>query len=188
MDSEKRWVVEKINRLAPQAEVYKETIESWINKQDDASITALVELFDDAKFAREYVPYFEAFHFSYLLAQITKGEIKKNLEKRFIRNGHCIAELELIIRKIRFAVWRLEFLDVSAAGKELYELCSEYEISSETLHQIISMNAMFPKKAYLSVAGVFLENGKTEVAKRVVECALETYPGDADFEGLKKLL
>ena len=71
MDSEKRWVVEKINRLAPQAEVYKETIESWISKQDDASITALVALFDDAKFAREYVPCFEAFHFSYLLAQIT---------------------------------------------------------------------------------------------------------------------
>lgn len=188
MDSEKRWVVEKVKQLAPQAEKYKEKIETWINRQDEESISQLLALFEDSSFVKEYVPYFEAFHFAYIVVQITKGEKIKTSEIRFIQNGRSLSELEMIIRKIRFLLWRMEFLDVKSTGYELQELCSEYVISTEAIHQMISMNAIFPKKSYLAVTGAFLENGRVDAAKEMLSCALESYPGDADFESLSKLL
>lgn len=188
MDSEKRWVVEKIKQLTPRAEEYKAKIESWLSVQDDASIKALLDMFDDAEFVKAYVPYFEAFHFAYIVVQITKGEWMKTSEACFIRNGRSLADLEHIIRKLRFVLWRIEFLNADAAGKELRELCEEYEVSTEALHQIIRMNAIFPKKSYLAVLGAFLENGRVDSAKEMVFCALESYPGDEDFESLSRLL
>ncbi len=188
MDSEKRWVVEKVKQLTPQAEEYRAQIELWLSGQDDASVTELLALFDNAEFVKGYVPYFEAFHFAYIVVQITKGEMKKFSEARFIRNGSSLSDLELIVRKLRFVLWRMEFLDAKIAGNELQELCSEYAISTEAIHQIISMNAIFPKKSYLTVTEHFLERGSAEAAKEMIVCALESYPKDADFEGLGKLL
>jgi len=188
MDSEKRWVVDKIKQLTPQAEVYKEKIENWICVQDKASVYKLRELFEDEEFVKTYVPYFEAFHFAYIVVQIINGELRKGSEARFIRNGRNLADLENLIRKLRFVLWRMEFLDATAAGRELCKLCLEYDISATALHQVIRMNAISPKKVYLTVMGAFLENGRADVAKGIVACALEAYPEDADFKNLLGLM
>lgn len=188
MDSEKRWVVEKVKQLTPQAEMYKEKIESWLSIQDSDSISQLLALFEDTEFVKTYVPYFEVFHFAYIVVRITREELKKTSEIYFIRNGRNLADLEQIIRILRFVLWRMEFLGSDTMGRELMELCETYAISTEAIHQVISMNAIFPKKSYLAVMGAFLENGRVENAKKIVSCALEDYPKDADFERLCNLL
>lgn len=188
MDSEKRWVVEKEKQLTPQTEQYIAQIESWLDAQDADSVAKLIALFGDAKFVETYVPYFETLHFAYIAVLITRRELNKTSEPYFLRNGRNLSDLEMIIRKLRFALWRMEFLDAGSAGSGLMELCTEYVISPDAIHQIISMNSVSPKKSYLAAAGTFLENGRAGIAKEIVSCALERYPADEDFVNLSKLL
>ena len=187
MDTERRWVIERVNLLKAEAEKMINCIDMWLQNHDETSYDNFLKLFEDAQFVKEYVPHFEALHFAYILAKITNEEVTGGAQNRLIESVESLQQTEQRIKQVKFALWRLEWSNGEDRTEWLKTLLED-GVSLETLYWIIRLNAFDKKSVCLLLVEELLRMNAVGEAKRMLGLALQLFPEDADFMGLLKLL
>lgn len=160
--------------------VLLEKMDACLREKTAESIVEFVRLFEEPDIEHCIFAVTEL-AYAAILRWITINEVEKNQTVQFVLNGNSVKELIVVIKKLEFAMWEVEFGSGTGAEERLYDRMQRYHASPEAVNQIVLAAAIDKRKVYYTLSCIYLEHQKIDSAIRLLELAGRAIPDDPEL-------
>lgn len=141
------------------------------------TVKELLTIFEEQEM-EHYIHAVPELSYACLIQRIMLDEIRRKQVVQFIFNGNSVKELITVIKRIKFALWSVEFEREKGAEQVLYSVTELYHVTPEAMSNIIMTAAMDKRWVYYILSCIYLEHRNIDFAIQLLELAQEEFPND----------
>ena len=155
---------------------------------ESSSVLKFIQIFEEPAVIEHYVSALAEFSYAHVIAAITVDEAQLRGTVKFYEQGSSLDDLIRLLKQIEFQLWEMEFDCGKNAEKRLYTFLSEHCITPEAMNRIIFVGGIDKRKCYLTLTCLYLENGDTDSACRILHYGVQQFPEDVQLFGMYRQL
>lgn len=160
---------------------YIQKINDYLKDKTASSISQFLNIMQEKEILKYGILFNEDLAYAYIFSNITEKELQHVGTANYLLNGNSIDELRIVLKKIEFRLWKMEFEQTRQSEMQLYEMMEQFYITPEAMSCIVAVAAMNKTEAYLILSCIYLENENQEAALSLLKCALEWYPSNEEI-------
>lgn len=169
----------------PQAKLYAEQIDHWLNRHTADDIDEIVKLYRQQEFLEQYMSCSTELLYARILAEITREELTLYGEAKLIGQFFSIQAFTDEWEELKAKLWELEYGFDENSEERFYQYYLNRNYSLTVLKYLIGTSAIDRKEMIMLVTTVFLNHGQTDPALELLEIGLQLCKGDGDIQKIR---